>query len=152
MEENIFENLIPETNEQEECKCKSILIKILKLPQNPIILAIISLILLYTVNFTPIVFTTAALIWFCYRRKFIDFKSLMIYATIYSFGQLFVNAYLVYQTGFIDITGFQFIALRMFGFFVLSFVLGSLMFYLANGIFYIAYKLLRKIMRTDNPE
>jgi hypothetical protein len=76
----------------------------------------------------------------------------MIYAAIYSFGQLFVNAYLVYQTGFVNITDFQVIAFRMFGFFVLSFVQGSLMFYLANGIFYIAYKLLRKIMRTDNPE
>ncbi len=149
MEEN--ENITEEICEQEECKCKSILIKILKLPQNPIILAIISLVLLYTLSFTPIVFTTAALIWFCYKRTIINFKSLMIFATVYSFGQLFVNAYIIYQTGLIDMAGFQSIIPRMFGFFVLSFVLGSLMFYLANGIFYITYRLIKKIMRIDNP-
>ncbi len=156
MEENTQEvtaNLTEDNNDkQSECGCKKVLMWILKSPQNPYILGILSVIFLYMVNFTPIVFTTAALIWFCYNRKIIDFKSLIKFSAIYSLGQMLVNSYIIYQTGFVDITGLQYIALRMLGFFVLSFVLGSLMFYLANGIFYIAYRLLRKIMQTDNPE
>ena len=137
----------------EQEKLIKILKAILKSPANPYILAVIALCILYFIcNLTPIVFLVAALIWYCYKRVVIDIKSMLKFVTVFSFGQMLINTFIVFRSEFINVAGYQYVIYKSIAFFILSFVAGSIIFYIANWIFYLLGKGIKIIIKGNNPQ
>ena len=122
-------------------------VRIFKYLNNPFVLAIISIVLLYIINLTPLVFFIAALVWYLSKKSIIGVKDLLFYITTFSFTQLIINTILFLVTGMFVIVGYQYAIFRLVGFFILSFLYGSIIFYLSNLIFSFLGKIINKLSK-----
>ena len=118
---------------------------------SPYTLAGLGIVFLFIIDLAPVAFIITGLIFGILSKKLIGFKNLLKFALAFSLIQLLINIFFVMAREF-DYFLFapEIYLKRIFGYFTMSFILGSIIFFIVNLIIYGIYLLIKKIKTKKN--
>ncbi len=120
---------------------------------SPYKLAILGVILMFVLNNAPITFIIIGCFYSLISKKLIDLKSLIKFGISFALIQMLINIMFVLVTEFDYFIFAPWIYFRrILGYFIISLVLGSIIFFIVNSIIYGINLLIKKIKTNNNKE
>lgn len=118
---------------------------------NPYFIAIIGIIILYSVNYAPAAFVLTGFIYGFLSKQIINWRTLLKFAVSFSVIQLIINfiIIMVLERSYLFFAPEIYLK-KYLGYFALSLFVGSLIFLVVNLIVYGIYKLFIKITNKHN--
>ena len=112
----------------------------------PYTLAVLGITFLFVINNAIVAFILTGLIFGILSEKLVGFKTLLKFALTFSFIQLFISLMFIFINEFDYLLFAPWVYLkRILGYFILSLVVGSLIFFIVNSIVYGIKLLIKKI-------